>query len=210
MAEESGGSTGGGSGLGRKYAGVPLWVWTVGGTAGVAAIWLLYRSRKAAAAAAAAPGADTSGGQGLTAGGTTILPYDQGLAQQQYQDILNAIKAGQGAPSTPPGPTTPAPAPKPKGDKDQPKPKPVPKPRAAPPKPAPAPAPAPVARTPQYATVAGGTTVQQIIDRFGLSSLTMFRINNPLARIFEGGRTIGGTKAATYGVLQGTQQIRYR
>ena len=91
----------GGSFFQRRVAGVPVWVWIVGGAAVLGAVYFLYRRRaNAATQAANAQTSSTSSGQD-TSPYTTIVPVDQGLANEQYQALLDALKNLQGAPSTP-------------------------------------------------------------------------------------------------------------
>lgn len=134
-------SEGGGTGLGKKIGPLPAWGWAVlvGGIGGI--IWFLRKSQAASAAPPADPnGAGTSGEPYAP---TTIVPVNEGLAEEQTKEILAAIKALQGddstdddddddghKPSTQPTHTGPLPA-KPPSNKPKPNPVPTkPKPKA--------------------------------------------------------------------------------
>lgn len=97
----------GGSFFQRRLAGVPVWVWIVGGAAVLGGVYYLYRQRQAAAAAAAAQNTSSSSSGQDTSPYTTIVPVDQGLANEQYQALLDALKNLQGQPSQPTQPTQP-------------------------------------------------------------------------------------------------------
>jgi len=124
MADEDEGHAHGGGGLGRKLGPLPVWAWAVIAGAGVGLVFFL-RKRSS--------GADTSSADSAAAGSgemtpTSLIPISEGLAQEQADAILAAIKKLQGADSddddddlektTLPGKVTSPP----------PKPKPVPRP----------------------------------------------------------------------------------
>ena len=98
------GGSGGGSFFQRRFAGLPMWVWIIGGAAVIGGIWYLRRAK----AASAAQSADAATAQNPTDNTIpySIVPVDQGLSEQQYQDLLNQLKTLQGPPST--GTTPPA------------------------------------------------------------------------------------------------------
>lgn len=110
--ETGGGGGGGGGGMGRKIGPLPAWGWAVllGGLGGI--IYFLRRSQASASQSDSGNGAGTSDDAEEP---TTIVPVNQGLSEQQAQDILDAIKALQGDESEEkPPPTTTLPAPNPK------------------------------------------------------------------------------------------------
>lgn len=100
----------GGSGVNKKIGPAPIWLWAVGlgGLGGLVWFWRKNKSTGTAAADSSASGSgDTSS--------TTIMPINQGLSQDQTDDILGAIHKIHGPPSDddddddddePPGKTT--------------------------------------------------------------------------------------------------------
>ena len=86
-------------GISRRYAGVPLWAWVMGAAVAAGSVYLIWRSHKAAATTAAAD--TTTGSTDTTGQDTTITPINQGLSESQYNNLLSAITADQGAASTP-------------------------------------------------------------------------------------------------------------
>lgn len=139
--DEHGGGTG--HGLGRKIGPFPLGVWAVILGAGGGLVWMLKNRLSSSSAAADTTG---TGSTSDTAAPTTITPINEGLGEQQYKDLLKAIKDRDGKPSEPTGGSTPPPpnppgppAPKPPAPKPtKPKPtapKPKPKPKKLPTKP---------------------------------------------------------------------------
>jgi cytoskeletal protein RodZ len=79
--------------------GIPVWGWAVGGGVLVGLVYIVWRQRQTAVASTT----DTTG-TGTAA--TTILPMDQGLAQQQVDSIVAAIRDQLGPPSTTTTPPT--------------------------------------------------------------------------------------------------------
>lgn len=77
---------------------LPVWAWVIAAGAGVGLLWFARKK-----SAAAAPATDTSGTTDPGLGPQTeFIPVDQGLAQNQFDQLMAAIKGLQGAPSTPP------------------------------------------------------------------------------------------------------------
>lgn len=81
----------GGSGIGRKYGPLPAWGWAlvIGGLVGV--VYFVRQGNKAPAAAAATQAYGDSNDER-----TTVLPVDSGLANAQFQQLMDAIRALQG------------------------------------------------------------------------------------------------------------------
>lgn len=88
----------GGSGFSRRIGGAPAWVWAVGAGAVAGLVW--FARRKASATQTAAQ--DQTGTTDGTVP-TTIVPQYGGIAEAQYEQLLAAIRALQGAPSLDPG-----------------------------------------------------------------------------------------------------------
>lgn len=106
MAAEDGGVT-------RKIGPLPMWGWALvlGGVVGVVAF---LRRRNSSSADTTA--ADTTGAQDDQVP-TTIVPYNQGLSEAQWQQLMSLIRGLYGqpsdtTPSTPPDTQTDLPAPK--------------------------------------------------------------------------------------------------
>jgi len=76
--------------------GVPVWGWAVGGGLLVGLVYIVWRQRQSAAADSTT--ADTTSTTGTQP--TTILPMDQGLAQEQVDAIIAAIRDQLGPAST--------------------------------------------------------------------------------------------------------------
>ena len=147
----------GGSGLKKKYNGVPLWAWTLGGTIGIAALYLVWRSHKAAAADTGTTAETSSSSPDFASPvGETIMPINQGLSQAQQQAILDAIAKLNGPASKP---ATPTPAPKPT-------PKPAPKPKTTP---------KPAAK--QYVTAKPGQTLSGIAATYHTTVAALMKLN---------------------------------
>lgn len=101
----------------KKWHGVPIWGWAVGGGAVVGVTWIMWRRHVALVAAASqssdsAAGADQQGAFSPYANPETLVPVNQGLSQTQYQGIIDSIGKINGPPSTQP-PSQPG-TPKPK------------------------------------------------------------------------------------------------
>lgn len=77
-----------------------MWLWIVGGAAVLGGILYLRRAKAASAAQQAADAASTAQNPTDNAVPYSIVPLDQGLSDQQYKDLLDAITKLQGPPST--------------------------------------------------------------------------------------------------------------
>lgn len=82
----------GGGSMGKKVGGLPVYTWAVIGGVGVAVLWAIYRSRKAAPKAASPDQTQSGGYPSYGAPATTIVPTGQGLSESQYAAILREIQ----------------------------------------------------------------------------------------------------------------------
>lgn len=89
----------------KKWAGLPVWGWALGGGLAVGVGFILWRRHVASLAASDTQDTTQQGTQSPYANPETIVPVNQGLSQRQYQDILDAISKIQGPASTAPGGT---------------------------------------------------------------------------------------------------------
>jgi hypothetical protein len=87
--------SGGGTGLAKKIGPAPMWLWAVGlgGVAGL--VWFWRKSKSSGDTTAADSSASGSGDTSPTA----IVPINQGLSEDQTEDILGAIHKIHGPPS---------------------------------------------------------------------------------------------------------------
>lgn len=107
---------GGGHGLGRKLGPLPMGAWAVilGGAVG---LWFFWR-RSGGTKSNASTADSSAAGSGDTMP-TSLVPINEGLSEDQYEKLLDAIKKLQGPPSDdddddhPPTSTLPAPVTKP-------------------------------------------------------------------------------------------------
>jgi hypothetical protein len=136
MADDDGHETsppsraGGGHGLGRKIGPLPMGAWAVilGGAVG---LWFFWR--RSGSKAADTQSADSSAAGSGDTMPTSLVPINQGLSEDQYKSLLDAIKKLHGPDSDdddddkPPTTTLPGkpPGPKPKPPKPKPRPKPT-------------------------------------------------------------------------------------
>lgn len=96
---------------GGKIGGVPTWAIYAGAGLAIGAVYLIWKGRKTQAAQG-----QTGTAQNATSGqqpgygqpqGPDIIPIDQGLTDQQVEDIVGAITSLQGQQSTAPTSTSP-------------------------------------------------------------------------------------------------------
>lgn len=103
---------GAGSPLAKRYNGVPLWLWVVGGTAVATGVFVFIRNRRKSGTGATDATATPTGADGSTSPAygspISLIPVDQsgpGITSDQYNSLVTAITALQGTlskPVTPP------------------------------------------------------------------------------------------------------------
>jgi len=90
----------GGSGLSRKWHGVPIWGWTVGGTVVAVVAWKWWRGRSAKSATAKTTATTAGTGSCYDSQGNSV-PCQGYTAASQYDTLLQAIEdMQQGTPPT--------------------------------------------------------------------------------------------------------------
>lgn len=98
----------GGSPLRKKYQGVPLWLWVVGGTAVVTGVFVFVRNRRKGAADTGADTGDTSTDTGMTSPAygnpISLVPFDNNgpnISSDQYNALITSLNNLNGTLSKP-------------------------------------------------------------------------------------------------------------
>lgn len=93
-------ASGGGSGLGRKWHGIPVWGWVLGGTIVAVVGFKWWEGRKAKTAATSTASTTSTAGNCYDSQGNSV-PCQGYTAASQYDTLLTAIQGlQQGTPAT--------------------------------------------------------------------------------------------------------------